>query len=176
VNRYLAGAIAGTLATVPMTWVMATLFRRLPQDDQYPLPPREITNEVTRRAGRRQNLSEGQHQLLSLTAHFSYGSLTGALYPAALYPRSLSRAVRGMPLYQALFGAGYGVAIWAGSYMGWVPALRLLGPLTAQPAARRRLMICAHLVWGASTVLIGERLARQGQPPLRRSESVGVWE
>ena len=163
-NRYLAGAIAGTIATIPMTWVMARLFERLPTDNQYPLPPREITDEATRRIGYREKLSEKQQGTLSLAAHFAYGGLTGALYPVAL-----SGAVKGKPGRQMVFGAGYGVAIWAGSYFGWVPATKLLGLPSAQPISRLRLMIVAHLVWGASTVVLAEKLARESREAQRIS-------
>lgn len=170
-NRYLAGAIAGTLATIPMTLVMVKLFERLPPDDQYPLPPREITDEITRRTDQQKHLSEPQTEVFSLAAHFAYGGATGALYPLPL-----SSHVEGRPGMQLLLGAGYGVAVWAGSYLGWVPALRILAQPTAQPLARLRLMIAAHLVWGAGTVFIGEQLAGPHPREPRRIRAGGLLE
>lgn len=151
-NRYVAGALGGTLATVPMTIAMVALFYRLPRSERYPLPPREITQEVTRRAGRRRRIGDNAMAALSLGAHFAYGALTGALYPA------LDRHSR----HPVMAGSAYGVAVWAASYLGWIPALRILRPATEHPAGRRRLMIGVHLVWGAGTALIAERLARRG--------------
>lgn len=177
-NRYLAGAVGGLLASVPMTLAMTGLFRRLPEDDQYPLPPREITDEVMRRAGYQGQLSEAQLTGLSLAAHFGYGGLTGALYPAVTDAVS-SGQLRRHPGYQLVFGGVYGVAIWAGSYLGWIPALRILGSATVQPSPRRRLMVGVHLIWGATAVLICEQLVRQDRltvQPRRRSESVGMLE
>jgi hypothetical protein len=47
-------------------------------------------------------------------------------------------------------GAAYGVAVWTGSYLGWIPTLGLLKPATRHPAERNALMLAAHLVWGAA--------------------------
>lgn len=149
-NRYLAGAVGGLLATVPMTLAMEALYRRLPREERYPLPPREITQDIVGRAEPNVPLDDEQYAELSLASHFGYGALAGALYPVAC--RDISH-----PL---LYGSGYGVAVWAASYFGWIPALRILAPPQRHPASRRRLMIVAHLVWGAGAVWIGERLGQ----------------
>lgn len=150
-NRYLSGAIGGIIATLPMTVAMAGLFRTLPRDERYPLPPREITEDLMQKSGVEQQLDEEQLTGLSLLAHFAYGGLTGALYPLAF------RHVE----HPLLLGSGYGLAIWGASYLGWIPALKILPPATRQPVNRRRLMIGVHIIWGAGTVLIGERLSRR---------------
>lgn len=150
-NRYLAGAIGGLLATVPMTLAMESLYRRLPRDERDPLPPRKITQNLLHKTDKEHGLDEDRRVELSLLSHFAYGAVTGALYP--LTTRRVTH-----PL---VFGGGYGLAVWAASYLGWVPAFKLLAPATRQPAERRRLMLCAHLVWGGGTVLLGERLAQR---------------
>lgn len=150
-NRYVAGAIGGLLATIPMTLAMESLYRRLPREQRYPLPPREVTQNTLRKMGYDQHLNEERRIEASLLAHFAYGAATGALYPL----------VRRNVTHPLVFGGGYGVAIWGLSYLGWIPAVGLLEPATRQPAQRRRLMLCAHLIWGSSTVLIGERLMQQ---------------
>lgn len=156
-NRYLAGAIGGLLATVPMTLTMEALHRRLPREQRYPLPPREITQDLLHKAEAADTrLDDTQLAELSLASHFAYGAVAGALYPVTR--RHIDHLL--------VFGSGYGVAVWAVSYFGWVPALRILAPANRHPANRRRLMIAAHLVWGASTVWIGERLMHRREPPL----------
>ncbi|QJQ95995.1 MULTISPECIES: hypothetical protein [Halomonadaceae] len=155
-NRYLAGAIGGLLATVPMTLGMSTLFKRLPRDEQYPLPPREITQDIMHKLGAEPTLDDQQLTHLSLLSHFAYGAAAGAAYP--LIGKRVS--------HPALYGSAYGVAVWATSYFGWIPAFKILAPPTRHPAQRRRLMIGVHLIWGASTVLIGEQLARQREAAL----------
>ena len=133
-TRLLFGGIAGFAATVAMTSVMARLHRRLPERDRYPLPPREITEQLT-------GGTDGQVRRRAMAAHFLYGGACGAAV-AALRPNpSLAE------------GATAGVAIWAGSYFGWVPGFGILRPASQHPAPRNALMIAAHLVWGAATVL-----------------------
>ncbi len=149
-NRVLAGAIGGAAGSIPMTAVMLSLFERLPPELRYPLPPREITEAIAERADAAHRLGERGLTWSSLAAHFGYGAVTGALYTALLRRR---------PRYALATGALYGLLVWMLSYLGWVPALRLLQPGTRHPAPRRRMMIAAHLVWGAVTALAAHRLA-----------------
>ena len=44
----------------------------------------------------------------------------------------------------------YGLAVWAGSYLGLLPALGIMSPATDHPLRRTALMIAAHLVWGSA--------------------------
>jgi hypothetical protein len=150
-NRFLAGVIGGLLATVPMTIVMNMLFQKLQPSQQYPLPPREITETVVDRVVDRQ-LGDRPLTFLSLAAHFAYGAATGALYPL-FCRRSPHPVAAGVP---------FGLAIWAASYLGWLPAAHILRPATRHPPARTALMLAAHVVWGGGTVIIGEALHRRG--------------
>ena len=59
--------------------------------------------------------------------------------------------VAGTVAMTARLGSGAGVAVWAASYFGWIPAMGLLSPAHRHPPARNALMIAAHLVWGAVT-------------------------
>lgn len=45
-NRIVAGALAGFVATIPMTQAMELMYRRLPPDQRFPLPPQSLTTEV----------------------------------------------------------------------------------------------------------------------------------
>jgi hypothetical protein len=58
-----------------------------------------------------------------------------------------------------LAGVGFGLAVWAVSYLGWLPAAGILSPATEHPARRNALMIGAHVVWGATTGLAVGRLS-----------------
>ena len=153
-TNILFGAIAGFVATAAMTSAMARLHRKLPKRERYPLPPREITQRIVGGA------DDALVRDGAMAAHFLYGAATGALV-AAVRPRpSLGE------------GALAGVAIWTGSYFGWVPALGILKPASAHPRRRNALMIAVHLVWGATTaVALNELfLARStilNQGPLR---------
>ena len=144
-----AGGVAGLAATVPMTLAMTAMHRRLPARQRYPLPPRQITMNAARKAGVdvREDLDEEERTGLTLLAHFGYGTAVGALY-GPLAPKHLGASVAG--------GVGWGLAVWAGSYLGLLPALNLLPPATRHPPRRNALMIASHVVWGAATgALVG---------------------
>jgi uncharacterized membrane protein YagU involved in acid resistance len=59
-----------------------------------------------------------------------------------------------------LSGAAFGLAVWAGSYLGLLPVLGILRPATEHPARRNALMIASHVVWGAVAGLVLEELRR----------------
>ena len=69
-NRYWAGALAGLAATVPMTATMLTLHRRLPKNERYHLPPRELTMAIVRRTGHLERyMDDTVRRRASLAAH-----------------------------------------------------------------------------------------------------------
>jgi uncharacterized membrane protein YagU involved in acid resistance len=141
----LAGALAGFVATAPMTAAMTSLHRRLPWYERYALPPRQITMNVASTVGLRKHLSEPQRKGLTLIAHYGYGSAMGAIYgPAAA--SSVSQPITANMANGALFGLG----VWSASYLGLLPALDILKPATKHPLRRNLLMIGAHVLWGAS--------------------------
>ena len=76
------GGVAGCLATLPMTLAMEGMHALLPWWERYPLPPREITEEVERVADLRGSLDEPQHLALTMVNHFAYGAGAGAVYGA----------------------------------------------------------------------------------------------
>ena len=143
------GALAGLIATLPMTAVMLLLHRALPSYQRYPVEPYRITTRLARRLHVSHLLDDKPEQVAATTvAHVGYGAAAGALFPA-LFNR--------LPLPASLTGMLYGLAVWAGSYLGLVPALGLLSPATKHPRRRNLLMIAAHLVWGAVLGLLVRR-------------------
>ena len=130
-SRVVHGAVAGFCATMAMTAAMRLLHRRLDAQDEYPLPPREITQEVL-------DPREENAATCTLLAHFHYGALAGALY--GLLPRHVP-------------GVVFGPLVWAVSYLGWIPLVGILKPATHHPAERNLLMLAAHLIWGACTAV-----------------------
>jgi hypothetical protein len=140
-NRLLIGTIAGTAATVPMTIVMETLHERLPGEPPRPLPPREVTESFAAKAGVEDEIGEPEMQLLTLASHFGYGALCGALF-GVVSPRPMPAAIA--------CGTLFGFGVWAGSYLGWLPAFNVRHDARHDPPARNGLMIAAHLVWGVT--------------------------
>jgi uncharacterized membrane protein YagU involved in acid resistance len=144
VEKLVKGALAGFMATAPMSLAIVVGWMYLPRREKYPLPPRLITEEITERVGLEDDLTEDQLVGLTIFSHFGYGALFGSLY--ALYENRL-------PIHSSLKGTLTGLAIWVGSYLGWLPALGILRPATKHPWRRNLLMIVAHIVWG---VTLGE--------------------
>ncbi len=150
IERVAAGIVGGLAATVPMTVAMEAMHRALPRREQYPLPPREITENVERLAlGSR--LPDEPETALTWLSHFGYGAATGGLYGLVTdRPR----------LGPAADGAAYGLVVWTVSYLGWLPATGLFPPATREPARRVGLMIAAHLVWGAVAGVVADAAGR----------------
>jgi uncharacterized membrane protein YagU involved in acid resistance len=139
--KILAGGAAGMLATAPMTASMMLMHRALPRREQYPLPPRIITERIADEAGVRDDMDETEKTAATLAAHFGYGGAAGAIYGA------LADEVDAPPLVK---GIAWGLIVWTGSYLGLLPALGILTPATQHPARRSALMIVAHVIWGAA--------------------------
>ena len=151
-NKIIAGALAGFAATAPMSAVMLGLHRRLPFWERYPLPPRQITEEITERAGVRHHLDEEARQGITVTSHFAYGAAAGALYAP------IAETIKAPP---AVKGIVFALGVWTISYLGWLPSFRILPSATEQPPRRNSLMILAHIVWGAVLGTLTEKWSKQ---------------
>jgi uncharacterized membrane protein YagU involved in acid resistance len=148
-STLLNGALAGFMASLPMSVAMLIMHRLLPEHEQYPLPPHEITAELAEKADREEHLNEPEHTMATTVSHFAYGAVTGTLYAATakhMFPNP------------AIGGAVFGLAVWAGSYLGWLPALGILSSATEHPPRRNALMITAHLIWGSVTGILVDQL------------------
>lgn len=159
-NRIFNGALAGLAATLPMTLSMKLMHEQLPAKEKYPLPPRIITEEMTELVGIDEELDEPEMKGLTMLSHFAYGATCGAIY-GPLSKRMPGGAVVG--------GIAFGLAVWTGSYLGWLPAAGILKPATEHPARRNALMIAAHVVWGATAGLLIEQLAADNDGANRKS-------
>ena len=157
VGRLLLGGIAGIVGTAAMTTAMRALHGRLPRRHRYPLPPREIVERMMPERVDRA-FPEPAREDLTIVAHFGYGAAAAAAY-------ALARSSPG-----PVGGAGYGVLVWAASYLGWIPAFGVLKPATDHPLERDALMIAVHLVWGATTALTLRELQRAERDVFGRGE------
>lgn len=135
------GVLAGLIATVPMTVFMLLAQRFLPGHQQYALPPERITTKIAKRLGFGHKMDKPKRVGASLLAHFGYGANMGAMYVP------FTRWLRLPPFAK---GAVFGLIVWAGSYFGLLPALKLPEQAPKQPAQRNLLMIVAHLIWGTT--------------------------
>ncbi len=152
VQRGLAGGVAGFVATAPMSIAMVAMKQVLPRWQKGELPPGQVTRRVEEVVGAEDDLSQDQHTAATALAHFGYGAAAAMPY-GALAPR--------LPMPTALSGLIYGLAVWTGSYLGLLPALRLFPPATKHPWQRNVLMILAHVVWGTALGLFYRTLRSQ---------------
>ena len=140
-GRLVVGAIAGIVGTAAMTAAMRRLHGHLPPDQRYPMPPREVIDAAKADAPL---LSTAE---TTIATHFAFGATVGALFNLI-----------GVRPNAAAYGLG-ALGVWAGSYFGLFPALKLLTPATQHPARRNLLMIAAHMVWGLAAALTARELA-----------------
>ena len=132
------GALAGLMATAPMTAVLGV--GRLTGWLHTP-PPAQITANVAGLTGESPQSEDPQFQAVWLAAHFAYGASCGALF-AAIRPV--------MPRSNLIAGSLFGGGVWAISYLGLLPSLELFPSAKDDSPRRQAVMIAGHLVYGAS--------------------------
>lgn len=142
----LLGAVAGTLATIPMSVVMLASDRLGLMDKQ---PPEQITEAALEKAG--VDASEPVENELTVVNHLLFGAAAGALFGAV---RGMVAPARTPPAsLDVPAGIGFGLTVWYVSYEGWVPALGIMPPSHEEQPGRPVTMASAHVVFGACLVL-----------------------
>ncbi|MDH2430359.1 DUF6789 family protein [Sphaerisporangium sp. TRM90804] len=131
------GAAGGVVATACMSALMIAGDRAGLMRDQ---PPKRIMRAFLPGHKRRPKPGEG---MLGAIAHFAFGAAAGALFAVVVDGR------RARPQ----LGAVYGMAIWAASYQGWVPAMGILPPAHRDRPGRQAVMAAAHVVYGTTLVM-----------------------
>lgn len=122
-----------------MTALMRRLHASLPAEEQYPLPPQEITQRIF--PGREEDTLRD----LSLLTHAGFGAAAGAVLS--------SIGAKG-----PLLGSTGGLLVWLASYFGWIPSSDILRSADKHPLRRNLLMVLVHLVWGSVTALSSKKL------------------
>jgi putative membrane protein len=140
--------LAAFIGTAAMTVAMLLMHRALPRYQQKPLPPYHISMHVAERVGLRKRMDEDQRFATTMLLHFGYGTIVGSLYAP------FQRIVSGASIFKGML---FGVIVWGGSYLGWLPATGLLSSAKHHAASRNALMIAAHLVWGTTTAILLEK-------------------
>ncbi|GAC1641032.1 MAG: hypothetical protein NVS4B9_33470 [Ktedonobacteraceae bacterium] len=148
----LHGAIAGFVATIPMTVFMLTTQRFLPKGQRYDLPPEIITKELAELANFKQHMNKQQILSATLASHFAYGAAMGMIY---------SPVIKRIPLPAAMKGIIFGLVIWMASYLGLLPLIGISASADDEPLRRNMLMIAAHVIWGATTGVVADVLGHQ---------------
>lgn len=147
------GLLSGALATGPMSLVMLIAGHAGAMGTQ---PPERLTDTALGAAGVG-TASEGERDLAAALAHLGFGAGGGAAFSF------LHRRLH-LPLPSVAQGVAFGVAVWAVSYQGWIPALGILPPADDDRPGRRRAMIAAHVVYGGVLGAVEARVARDEEP------------
>ncbi len=147
VKAILDGGLGGAVGTVGMSALMLAAGKAGLIGEQ---PPDKIARAALDAAGVQQRDEEAQ-DALAILLHFGFGAGCGALF-GVLHRRLPFRVPA------ALHGMVFALLIWATSYQGWIPALRIMPPASSDHPNRPRVMILAHLIYGA---LLGSIVARR---------------
>lgn len=153
-GRLARGAAAGTLATAAMSGLMLAGGRAGLLGQQ---PPKRIARAFL--PGHRHLVKPGE-RVFGTLAHFGFGASSGALFGLLAGDRRAR-----IPL-----GIGYALAIWAASYQGWVPEMKIMPPISRDLPGRVAVMAAAHVVYGTALVVAFNRLTpprRRGVPEVR---------
>ncbi len=134
----LGGAVAGVVATLPMSAVMFAA-KKAGLMGEY--PPQLVAQKALAVAGAQP--SEGEKTTAAVAAHLGFGAVAGALF-GPLYRRTQSLAP------PVVLGIGYGLAVYAASYAGWIPAADIMPAPPDDRPGRQPSMIVAHVVFGAA--------------------------
>jgi lipoprotein signal peptidase len=150
VRRSLNGAASGFLATFPMNVTMLGIRKALPIFYHQKLPPYKISKRIFRKLRLVAPWENKKKKILTNVSHFGYGAAGGIAYSTFANKSDLSPAIK---------GTVFGLAVWVGSYFGWLPATKLLPP-SMEPPKRHAMMAASHVVWGASIAYIFDRLTK----------------
>ncbi|HEY8291384.1 MAG TPA: DUF6789 family protein [Thermomicrobiales bacterium] len=144
------GALGGVVGTAGMSAFMLAAGKAGLVGEH---PPDTIAGAALDAVGAQQD--EGTQDALAILLHFGFGISCGALF-GVLHRRLPFRVPA------ALHGMVFAFLIWASSYQGWVPALGIMPPASEDRPDRPRVMLLAHLIYGA---LLGNIVARCGEEP-----------
>lgn len=137
-NAILRGTLSGIVATVPMT-VPIIMARRTGLIGTP--PPVEISANVAARTDLLPERTGWDLPVTWIAAHFSYGAACGTIY-ALVAPRLLSSP--------AVKGLVFGELVWAVSYLGYLPAMKLYPAPDDDAPPRTVVMMAAHAVFGVA--------------------------
>lgn len=135
----LTGAVAGALATIPMTAIM-TLAQRTGQLGE--MPPRLLADTTLNAAGEH-HPEAAEERATAAVIHLNIGALGGLLF-------SLLSCRANPPAPRIAQGTIFGLLIWAIAYLGFMPGVGVMPPAHEDRPNRQITMVVAHVVYGAT--------------------------
>jgi hypothetical protein len=151
-GRVLTGAVGGLVATVVLSalreaWAKMGLV--------FETAPMQVVDRVEE-LGLVGDLSPAGRRLLTVFAHFAYGTGTGAAF-------GLLRRESGGPGEEASVGSALGILAWGAGWSSWLPLTGVHKSPWTQKTPKVLLPIIDHAVFGAAWGLVNLALSRRGQ-------------
>lgn len=142
-RRVLVGALGGLAGTCTMSALMVAAQRAGLMGR---LPPERITQKSFFK-GFRTPARERRKNVLAALLHAGFGIVGGVGFGLVAFRHIASYLL-------VLGGMLYATGIWLASYMGWVPALRLMPPADKDRPDRQIVMVVAHWIYGATLGMV----------------------
>jgi uncharacterized membrane protein YagU involved in acid resistance len=149
VQAAMMGAIAGAIATIPMSAIMLGAQRLGYLGDS---PPR-LMSDVALGAAGKHDPEKRTEVALATELHLSIGVVNGAAF-GVLSERA------DIALHQSLQGIVFGAFVWALAYRSWIPMLNIMPPIEKDRPDRQVAMFLAHVVYGATLGWVMKRIRR----------------
>ncbi len=149
-DRAVTGAVGGLGATVVLSGLREVLTRMGLVFDTAPMQVVDRAEEV----GLVGDLSPAGHRLLTVVAHFAYGTGTGVVF-------GLLRRERGGAAEEAAVGSALGILAWGAGWATWLPLTGVHKAPWTQRTPRVLLPVIDHAVFGAAWGLINLALTRR---------------
>jgi hypothetical protein len=149
-DRAVTGAVGGLGATVVLSGLREVLTRMGLVFETAPMQVVDRAEEV----GLVGDLSPAGHRLLTVVAHFAYGTGTGVVF-------GLLRRERGGAAEEAAVGSALGILAWGAGWATWLPLTGVHKAPWTQRTPRVLLPVIDHAVFGAAWGLINLALSRR---------------
>ncbi len=149
-DRAVTGAVGGLGATVVLSGLREVLTRMGLVFDTAPMQVVDRAEEVDLVG----DLSPAGYRLLTVVAHFAYGTGTGVVF-------GLLRRERGGAAEEAAVGSALGILAWGAGWASWLPLTGVHKAPWTQRTPRVLLPVIDHAVFGAAWGLINLALARR---------------
>jgi len=149
-DRAVTGAVGGLGGTIVLSGLREVLTRMGLVFETAPMQVVDRAEEV----GLVGDLSPAGHRLLTVVAHFAYGTGTGVVF-------GLLRRERGGAAEEAAVGSALGILAWGAGWATWLPLTGVHKAPWTQRTPRVLLPVIDHAVFGAAWGLINLALSRR---------------
>ena len=149
-RRVVTGALGGLGATLVLTglreaWAKMGLV--------FETAPMQVVDRIEE-LGLVGDLSPATRRLLTVVAHFAYGTGTGVAF-------GILRRERGSPGEEAAVGSALGVLAWGAGWSSWLPLTGVHKAPWTQKTTKVLLPVMDHAVFGAAWGLLYRTLSRR---------------